>query len=211
MKKNENNKNYIEQLRSIEKRVDDTKLFTNIAISVVGAVFIAFAIFAGFSLKQERESLNRLEDDTEKKINELIGLSKREPELICTTIKGTKLQGSTIKGKLIGSKVKYHYMIKNTGNGETTNINSTMYSKEPLVIASTKGSDEDFYDYISPSLSWLQQKEKWVLPPGYATIMDGEFNVVSKRSKAKGIHPMLIKFYYGKEEPLKVEFNIIIE
>ena len=98
MCENEKNINFSEKLKCIEKRVDDTKHFMNIVITALGIIFVAFAVFAGFSLKQERESLHGLRDDTEKRINELIGQSKKEPKLICTTIKGRPLEGSTIRG-----------------------------------------------------------------------------------------------------------------
>ena len=102
-------------------------------------------------------------------------------------------------------------MIKNIGNGETTNLKSQMYSKEPLVIANTKASDEDLFDYVSVSLSMFHEERKFVLPPDYATVLDGEFTIVSNKEKAKGIHPMLVKIYYGKDKPLKISFNILIE
>lgn len=209
----ENDKDSIfnEKLNCIEKRIDDTKYVVNIVITSLGIIFVAFAIFSGFSLKQERDSLHELRDDTERKINEMIGQSKKEPSIVCTTINGKPLEGSTIKGVLSGSKVTYHYMINNIGSGETTSLKSQMYSKEPLVIANTKASDEELFDYISVSLSQLHEDKKFVLPPGYATVLDGEFNIVSDKGKAKGIHPMMIKIYYGKDKPLKISFDILIE
>ena len=211
MSENEKNNSFSERLKCIEKRVDDTKNFMNVVITALGIIFVVFVVFAGITLKQERDTLHRLKDDTEKRINELIGLSKKEPELICTTITGLPLEGSTINGTLNESKVTYHYMIKNIGNGETTNLKSQMYSKEPLVIANTKGSDEVLFDYVSIPLSLFYEERKFVLPPGYAIVLDGEFTIVSDKEKAKGIHPMLVKIYYGKDKPLKISFNIVIE
>lgn len=213
------------RLQGVEENIKTTISFTSIAISVVGVVFIGFTIYSGYNINRTYKVSKEIMADTEKKVANavskvdlaLINL-KKSPELKCYKV-GTleELNDSTIQPQKDNKQIRFNFSLHNISSVESGHIYFKCYTKDPLMISNIKGtSDETLYDYENSAPAGTDRigdskSGYFRMPPDYSSIMEWGFDYKGKGEIPRGVHPVLLKIYYGKDMPLRIKFNILID
>ena len=213
------------QKASLLDIIDTIKWIATISISVMALGIVFLTLYAGLSLKAEKDSIQELKSELQKnydtqveRINKALLKVEKKPQLIALTNFSEPLNGKTINAEIIKDGTKYlinfKIILKNIGKENTNFLMFKYYSKEPLALgeAGERSSDEIDYTYETISSSEFSNfNDQLIIIPLSAT---SRYNIKGPIFGAKpdpGFYPILIKVYYGEVDPLRTEFFIKIE
>lgn len=207
------NKDVEERFNQIDKRIGDIKTFVTATSSILIAVFVTLGIFAGINLLVERNRIKELAQDLREKVDIALGQAAQRPEVIILKSMDTKLSDQVLSAKLEkreggGKNLVIETILKNKGNKATGPLFLKIYSSDPIRFSRSSTDEKDFaYEsFISP-----ENIEGKILPAGVSLLYTWRFTVQDDLETIQGDFPILLKIYYGGDNPSQTRFRITFE
>jgi hypothetical protein len=207
------NKDVEERFNQIDKRIGDIKTFVTATSSILIAVFVTLGIFAGINLLVERNRIKELAQDLREKVDIALGQAAQRPEVIILKSMDTKLSDRVLSAKLEkreegGKNLVIKTILKNKGNKATGPLFLKIYSSDPIRFSRSSTDEKDFaYEsFISP-----ENIEGKILPAGVSLLYTWRFTVQDDLETIQGDFPILLKIYYGGDNPSQTRFRITFE
>jgi hypothetical protein len=207
------NKDVEERFNQIDKRIGDIKTFVTATSSILIAVFVTLGIFAGINLLVERNRIKELAQDLREKVDIALGQAAQRPEVIILKSMDTKLSDQVLSAKLEkreegGKNLVIKTILKNKGNKATGPLFLKIYSSDPIRFSRSSTDEKDFaYEsFISP-----ENIEGKILPAGVSLLYTWRFTVQDDLETIQGDFPILLKIYYGGDNPSQTRFRITFE
>ncbi len=193
----------------LEKRIDDISRNINIMMSTVSVVFGVVAIIGFFSFQSEKTEIRMFRNEIRGEVDKALQQYSALPEIVLKATTGESLHNSVIKSEYIedGGKIRFFFFISNIGESRTLPIYYVFYTREGLPLNRLSGDEPDFKyaSHIGPSKI---SEDSRILVPGQTRHWRARYTISTGSKPISGPHPVMVKFFYGGEEPAIARFQL---
>ena len=201
-------------IQEADRRVKFITVVASIAVTTISAAFVAIAIFSGVRLDSEIDRLTRLESNLKSEIRDTLGQMKEKADVVILSDIDKPLGQQTIvatlePGKDSKYKMSFNVILKNEGRGTTPDeMEAKIYTTGDL-DQGARSSDEREFAY--ESYFW---PDKFPFSPAKlpanASVSLRVGIGIREIKKDQESYPMLMKVYFGEENPSEARFRVKI-
>ena len=187
-----------------DKRISDVQKYPSYILKAFTIVLGLFIFGIGFF---QYLSIDKLKGEVKESINEMLGKSKKKPELVLMADIDRPLEGATIDATVskTGNKqitVLIHIIYQNKGSALAAPIFVKLYQNPPLNFGSTSSDEREFrfevflqIDQVVPAKASITSLLQIIGPHEFP------------KTKLPKL-PMLIKVYYGDDQVVSARFFV---
>lgn len=193
---------------AVEKRIDDVKWLIGSLAGLFTVLFGVMTLILSWNYNNERTALREFQKD----LREDLGKAQPQADLELLGSNGQPLTGQRLNGEVERdengySAVSFRSTLRNKGSGSTGQMFIKMYTGAglPMVSPSTDEPKFAYEVYFSP-----KDFEPNELPGQFSSSRDGRIVLHNKAEPSPGVHPVMIKVYFGKGRVTQAAFEVIV-
>ena len=209
-------KEALERLEFINKRIDDNRAYVATIISSAAGILALLIIVFTWNLNTEKNELKEFRTQLKEEVNTLLGKTKNHPKINLYSRNGDDLLGDVINVNVEIDEneelavIAVPIVLKNDGKAPTGEVTIKLYTKKGIQLWE-KTTFEKHYTYET----YWQGKEDSGIPnmPGGGFAQPYHLNIWPENAGQinLGKHDVKVEIYYGNNLVTDAEFRVYIE
>lgn len=187
-----------------DKRISDVQKYPSFILAAVTTVLALFILGIGI---YQYLSLEKYKSEVRESINEMLGKSKKKPELVLMADIDRPLEGATINAMVskTGNKqirILIHIVFQNKGSALAAPIFLKLYQNPPLNFGSISSDEREF------RFEWPLRINEVVPAKASITYLLHIIGPLELPQAKLPKLPMLAKVYYGDDQVVSARFFV---